>query len=84
MKTRSTRFSVSFKLVPIACKSASKNISHLVLLIQKQTFRSYTLFDRNGLANYFLTKFGGQHLGRRVMAQILAKICAAMCWPKFW
>ena len=32
--------------------------------------------------NFFLAKFLGLHLCRRVRAQILAKICTAVCWPK--
>ena len=51
------------------------------------------LLNRNGLekkieglrlANFGLTKVWGQHLCRRVMAEILAKIWIAACWPKFW
>ena len=43
-------------------------------------FGHKTLFGRNGLEKIFF----GQNLCRRVRAEILAEVCAAVCWPKFW
>ena len=56
----------------------------------KSAFNSFIVLKRNENATETTKKRKrkqtkqNENLRRRVLAEILAKICAAVCWPKFW